>query len=56
MKFEKIIIPSSAKKRIRQSLYDLGIHESFVYPGIEGISKRLLYEINTRVSFPSKQH
>lgn len=56
MAFEKIIIPSSAKRRIRQSLYDLGIHDSFVYPGIEGISKRLLYEIDTRVSFPSKQH
>jgi hypothetical protein len=56
MSFEEIIIPSSTKKRMRQSLYDLGVHESFVYPGIEGISQRLLYEIDTRVSFSNKQN
>ncbi len=28
-------------------LYNLGIHRGFIYPGLEGIARRLSFEVST---------
>jgi hypothetical protein len=43
--FNRIIIPSHSKKHVRAELYDMGIHASFVYPGLDSLASRLVYEL-----------
>lgn len=43
--FNRIIIPSCAKKSIKAELYDMGIHSSFIYPSLESLASRLKYEL-----------
>lgn len=44
--FNKIIIPSQFKKEIRAELFDMGIHASFIYPNLDSLASRLIYELN----------
>lgn len=47
--FVRIRIPCSQKRTILSQLYDLGIHASFIYPGLDTISERLKYELSDHV-------
>ena len=42
--FELFIITKKNRKNILDQLYDLGYHHGLVYPGLDGISKRIKYE------------
>ena len=44
---DKIIIQSRYKKAILNELYEVGIHPGSVYPGLDGLSKKLIFEIAT---------
>jgi hypothetical protein len=46
--FTRVQIIASEKPRILDELYNLGIHRGFIYPGLEGIAKRLVYEVSTK--------
>lgn len=48
--FEKIIIPSEFRKEIFVQLYEIGYHYGLIYPGLEGISKRLAFELKEPVN------
>jgi FRG domain len=43
--FNRIVVPSSAKKSVRAELYDMGIHAAFIYPGLDSLASRLVYEL-----------
>ncbi|MGD0785410.1 MAG: FRG domain-containing protein [Sedimentisphaerales bacterium] len=45
--FEKIIIKKQHQKDILDELYDIGIHSGLIYPGLDGLSKRIKYEVST---------
>ena len=45
--FIRIRIEAAKKASIINELFTLGIHKGFIYPGLEGIAKRLLCEVNT---------
>jgi hypothetical protein len=45
--FEKIIIKKPHQKLILDQLYNMGIHSEFVYPGLDGLSDRIKYEVLT---------
>ena len=47
-KLRKFIIPEQFKLDILNELYMIGIHRAFIYPGIEGISNRIKYELETK--------
>lgn len=46
-KFDKVTIKKDSKKKILNELYYFGIHEGLVYPGLDGIAKRLKFELET---------
>jgi hypothetical protein len=48
--FVRFHVPEVRKPRLRQELYELGIHETFIYPGLDGVSKRLKYEFTSKHS------
>ena len=48
--FEKIIIPSKFRKEIFVQLYEIGYHYGLIYPGLDGISKRLAFELKEQVN------
>jgi hypothetical protein len=41
---EKYLIPSSAKNHLRYELFRLGIHASFLFPDLDGLSARLKWQ------------
>lgn len=41
------IIRKAHRKKILDQLYDLGYHHGLIYPGLDGISKRIKYETST---------
>lgn len=43
----RIKIPSSVKKNILNELYEIGIHKGVIYPGLDGISGRITFELET---------
>jgi len=43
--FNRIIIHKHSKNQIRAELYDMGIHASFIYPGLDSLASRLVYEM-----------
>ncbi len=45
--FLKVTIDKNIKKDILNELYYLGIHRGFIYPGLEGLSSRIKFEIET---------
>lgn len=45
--FIKLTINKSLKKQILNELYYVGIHKGFIYPGLEGITSRIKFEIGT---------
>lgn len=45
--FDKIIIKKEFQKDIMDQLYDLGYHHGLIYPGLDGLSKRIKYEAST---------
>jgi hypothetical protein len=45
MRFKRIRIPQTHKASILDDLYNLGIHRSFVFPGLDGLARRLVYEV-----------
>lgn len=48
--FEKKIIPSDVKKKLFVQLYEIGYHYGLIYPGLDGISKRLKFELEEPVN------
>jgi len=46
--FEKIIIRTKYQKDLMDELYDLGIHSGLIYPGLDGLSKRIKYDASTK--------
>ncbi|MEQ6121082.1 FRG domain-containing protein [Reichenbachiella sp. MALMAid0571] len=44
---EKIEISKKYKKNILDQLYDLGYHHGLIYPGLDGLSRRIRYEAST---------
>ncbi|MCG8321709.1 MAG: FRG domain-containing protein [Cytophagales bacterium] len=45
--FDKIVIKKQYQKDILNQLYDLGYHHGLIYPGLDGLSKRIKYEAST---------
>ncbi len=45
--FDKIVIKKQYQKDIMDELYDLGIHNGLIYPGLDGLSKRIKFEAST---------
>ncbi|WP_313375623.1 FRG domain-containing protein [Chishuiella sp.] len=45
--FIKLTINKDIKKDILNELYYVGIHRGFIYPGLEGISSKIKFEIGT---------
>lgn len=45
--FVKIIIKKEYQKDIMQQLFDLGYHHGLIYPGLDGLSKRIKFEALT---------
>lgn len=45
--FIKLTIDKDIKKDILNELYNLGIHRGFIYPGLEGLTARIKFEIET---------
>jgi hypothetical protein len=43
--FNRFTIEAGLKSQIRSQLYDMGIHISFIYPGLDSLAKRLRYEL-----------
>jgi hypothetical protein len=43
--FIRVRIPAAHKAVVLNELYSLGIHRGFIYPGLEGIAKRLHFEV-----------
>lgn len=41
---EKIVIPASDKLKIQNELFDLGVTYSYIFPDLDGISKKLIFE------------
>jgi len=46
--FAKINIREQDKTNILNELYLLGIHEGFLFPGLEGIAQKIRFELTTR--------
>jgi hypothetical protein len=46
-RFFKVIIKAENKLDILNELYYLGIHKGFIYPGLEGLTSKIKYEIET---------
>ena len=46
--FTRIDISSARKGIILDELYNLGIHRGLIYPGLDGIAKKLVYEMTAR--------
>ena len=44
----RITIPAGRKLTILNELYILGIHRGFMYPGLEGIARKLHFEVTTK--------
>ena len=44
---EKIVIPNADNLKIQNELFDLGITHSYVFPDLDGISKKLIFESST---------
>lgn len=44
---EKIVIPQADILKIQNELFDLGITHSYVFPDLDGISKKLIFETST---------
>jgi len=38
---DKIVIPSHARKRLKQELYRYGIHEASMFPGLDGLASHV---------------
>lgn len=45
--FDKIIIKKQHQKDMMDQLYDLGYHLGLIYPGLDGLSKRIKYEASS---------
>lgn len=45
--FDKLIIKKEYQKDIMQQLFDLGYHYGLIYPGLDGLSKRIKFEVLT---------
>jgi hypothetical protein len=45
--FDKILIKKNFQKDIMNHLYDLGYHHGLIYPGLDGLSKKLKYDVST---------
>jgi len=50
--FDLFIIKKDYRKNILDQLYDLGYHYGLIYPGLDGISKRIKYDA---ISFHSRK-
>lgn len=46
-RFIKLTIAGDIKKDILNELYYVGIHRGFIYPGLEGLTARIKFEIET---------
>jgi hypothetical protein len=46
--FIRFRIAARSKAAIINELFTLGIHRGFIYPGLEGIAKRLQFEVGAR--------
>jgi FRG domain len=44
-KLETYVIPSSAKKDLRYELFRLGVHESSLFPDLDGLGARLKWQV-----------
>ncbi|WP_010325189.1 FRG domain-containing protein [Marinobacterium stanieri] len=51
--FKRFRVPSCRKKDIKYQLYEMGIHESFIYPSLDSVSARLKYELLEQHNRPS---
>ncbi|KLP57148.1 hypothetical protein ABR39_06340 [Enterobacter genomosp. O] len=40
-KIYKVIIPARVRKKLKEQLYYYGIHEGAVYPGLDGLSRKI---------------
>jgi hypothetical protein len=45
--FLKLSIDKDVKKDVLNQLYYLGIHRGFIYPGLEGLTSRIKFEVET---------
>lgn len=48
LSFVRMRIKSGSKPSILNELYTLGIHRGFIYPGLDGLAKRIEYEVTTK--------
>lgn len=46
--FKRFSVPAKSKASLRNELYELGIHQAFIFPGLDGISERLKYEVQAK--------
>lgn len=45
-KIYKVIIPAGLRRKLKEQLYHYGIHEGAVYPGLDGLSRKIKW-VNT---------
>jgi type I restriction enzyme M protein len=45
MRFKRVRIKAADKPSILDDLYNLGIHRAFIFPGLDGLARRLVYEV-----------
>ena len=48
---ERVIIPAEAKAELRYTLFRMGVHASSLFPDIDGLAKRLLWQHSIRSPF-----
>jgi len=55
--FQRFIIKAEAKKEVYNQLYKLGISEALIYPGLEGVTKKIKFELlNTVTRNTNEKH
>jgi hypothetical protein len=54
--FTRVQIKASAKSQIINELYNLGIHRGFIYPGLDGLASRIVYEVTIEHLRPTTDH
>jgi hypothetical protein len=45
---ERMRVPAAQKKRIRYELYRLGVHESALFPDMDGLAARIRYQFTVK--------
>lgn len=48
LSFRHMRVPAGRKRAVLDQLFELGIHRGFIYPGLDGISRRIAYEVTAQ--------